>query len=122
MANTTQKFSEKGKITCDKNILLSIVNLATKEIKGVASLSSANLPWHKKIFRNTKYEGVAIRFNMNGSLKVDVYVNIYVGESAPDIAFRIQENIRNSLISMVDIKTTKINVNIMDVVCEKEGN
>lgn len=116
MAEKTQKYGETGKITCDKEILYSIVNLAAKEIKGVASLSKRNLAWYKRIFRKSLYEGVSIRFNANGSLKVDVYINTYVGENVPDLAFRVQENIKNNLSSMVEIKTTKINVHIIDVV------
>ncbi len=120
MAETTQKYGEPGKITVDKDILFSIVNLATKEIKGVAGLSRANLAWYKKLFKKHDYEGVSIKFNANGSLQVDVYINAYVGESVPDLAFRVQENIKNNLSSMVEIKATKINVHVIDVVCEVE--
>ena len=120
MTEKTQKYGETGKITCDKEILYSIVNLAAKEIKGVASLSKANLPWYKRIFKKSLYEGVSIKFNVNGSLKVDVYVNAYVGESVPDLAFRVQENIKNNLSSMVDMKTTKVNVHVIDVVAKIE--
>lgn len=121
MADKTQKYGEVGKITCDKDILYSIVNLAAKEIKGVASLSNANFPWIKRIFKKSSdYEGVSIKFNMNGSLTVDVYINAYVGESVPDLAYRVQENIKNNLSSMVDIKTTKVNIHVMDVVAKIE--
>ena len=57
---------------------------------------------------------------MNGSLTVDVYINAYVGESVPDLAYRVQENIKNNLSSMVDIKTTKVNIHVMDVVAKIE--
>ena len=120
MAETSQKYGETGKITCDKDILFSIVNLAAKEIKGVASLSNSNMPWFKKIFKNSDYEGVSIHFNKNGTLTIDVYVNAYVGESVPDLAYRIQENIKNNLSSMVEMKATKINVHVIDVVCRVE--
>lgn len=120
MANTSHKYGEAGKITCEKDILFSIVNLATKEIKGVASLSNAGMPWYKKIGRKSDYEGVSINFNINGTLKIDVYVNAYVGESVPDLAYRIQENIKNNLSSMVEMKATKVNVHVMDVVCKVE--
>lgn len=116
MAEKTQKYGETGKITCDQEILYSIVNLAAKEIKGVASLSKVNLPWYKRLFKKNLYEGVNIRFNANGSLKVDVYINTYVGENVPDLAYRVQENIKNNLSSMVEMKTTKVNVHIIDVV------
>ena len=120
MANQEQKITGTGKITCDKDILYSIINLATKEIKGVASLSNSCVPWYKRLFRKSDYEGVIIKFNINGTLKIDVYVNAYVGESVPDLAYRIQENIKNNLSSMVDMKATHINVHVMGVVCKVE--
>ena len=110
---------EKGKISLDKNILLSIVNLATKEIKGVAGLSNKNMNWFQKMFGKNNYEGVRIKFDKNGAIKVDVFVNIYVNESAPDIAYKIQENIKNNLASMIEIKASKINVHIDKVICDR---
>ena len=107
--------NEKGQISLDKNILLSIVNLATKEIKGVAGLSNKNMNAFQRIFCKNNYEGVKIAFDKNGSLKVDVYVN----ESAPDIAYKIQENIKNNLAGMIEIKTSKINVHIDKVICDR---
>ena len=110
---------EKGKISLDKDILLSIVNLATKEIKGVAGLSNKNMNLFQRMFAKNNYEGVKIKFDKNGALKVDVFVNVYVNESAPDIAYKIQENIKNNLASMIEIKTSKINVHIDKVVCDR---
>ncbi len=112
-------YNQDGKITCDKNILYSIVNLATKEIKGVARLSNSNLPWYKKLFAKSDYEGVKITFEANGTLKIDVYVDVYVGENMPDLAYRIQENIKNNLSSMVEMKASNINVHVMDVFCDR---
>jgi len=111
--------NEKGQISLDKDILLSIVNLATKEIKGVAGLSDKNMNAFQRMFCKNNYEGVKIAFDKNGSLRVDVYVNIYVNESAPDIAYKIQENIKNNLAGMIEIKTSKINVHIDKVICDR---
>ncbi len=115
----TKLYDQDGKITCDKNILYSIVNLATKEIKGVARLSNSNLPWYKKMFAKGDYEGVKISFEANGTLKIDVYVDVYIGESVPDLAFRVQENIKNNLSSMVEMKASNISVHVMDVICDR---
>ena len=77
MVNIEDNISaNKGKTTCNKRILLSIISLATKEISGVSEL---------------------------------------VGTSVPDISFRVQENIKNNLSSMVDLKTGKINVHVVGV-------
>ena len=108
---------KKGKVEVDRDILLSIINLAAKEINGVESLTNAELPWHKK---RSKSEGVVIKFDINGALNVDVYLRVYVGYSVPDIAYRVQENIKNSLNSMVGIKPGKINIHVCGVACDED--
>lgn len=108
----------KGKVDIDRDILLSIINLATKEINGVESLTNQYLPWYKKIVK-PKSEGVTIKFDANSTLKVDVYIKVYIGYSVPDVAYRVQENIKNSLGTMVGLKPGKINVHVYGVVCDK---
>ncbi len=111
--------TNNGKITLDRKILVSIINLAAKEINGVESVTNSARPWYKKLFK--KYDdGVEIKFEKNGALTVDVYINIYIGFSVPDIAYRVQENIRNSLATMVALKPLKINIHVINVECDKE--
>lgn len=116
----TNTLPKKGRVEIDRDILLSIINLATKEINGVASLTNDYLPWVKKMVK-PKSEGVAIKFDMNGMLNVDVYIRVIIGYSVPDIAFRVQENIKNSLGSMVGIKPGKINVHVLGVTNDDEA-
>ena len=112
-AKNEEKNKNNGKITLDRKILVSIINLAAKEINGVESVTNRQRPWIKKVF-NRYDDGVDIKFEKNGALTVDVYLNIYAGFNVPDIAYRVQENIKNSLATMVALKPLKINVHIMD--------
>ncbi|MGN1201098.1 MAG: Asp23/Gls24 family envelope stress response protein [Candidatus Caccovivens sp.] len=111
--------ANNGKITLDRKILVSIINLAAKEINGVESVTNSTRPWIKKLF-NRYDDGVEIKFEKNGALTIDVYINIYIGYSVPDIAYRVQENIRNSLSTMVALKPLKINIHVINVECDKE--
>ena len=96
------------------NILLSIVNLATKEIAGVASLCDNFGSGIKKIFSTNYTNGVKVAYGKNGVI-VDVYINVYDGYSVPDIAYKVQENIKNGLSSMLDTEIDSINVHIQGV-------
>lgn len=120
MATNKASLLKKGKVDIDRDILLSIINLATKEINGVHSLTNAELPVFKKMKKN-KSEGVSIKFDVNGALNVDVYIIVNIGYAVPDIAYRVQENIKNSLNSMVGIKPGKINVHVCGVNCDDEA-
>ncbi len=111
--------TNNGKITLDRKILVSIINLAAKEIRGVQSVTNSSRPWIKKVF-NKYDDGVDIKFEKNGALIIDVYINVYIGVSVPDIAYRVQENIRNSLATMVALKPLKINIHVLQVECDTE--
>ena len=118
--NKNQITRYKGKITCNRSILLSIINLATKEICGVSELASSFKSKFKSIFSSNKNPGVTIKFNTNGALTVDVYIRIYYGYSVPDIAYKIQENIKNGIAAMVDMKTAKVNVHVMELILSQK--
>lgn len=110
----------KGNVTCNKDILLSVINLAAKEISGVSSLSNDFGSAIKKWFSNNYYEGVKISYDKQDNITVDVYLNVIYGYNVSEIAYRVQENIKNSLSAMIDIDINKINVHVLDVEFPKE--
>lgn len=105
----------KGKITCDRNILLSIISLATKEISGVSSLQDSFGMKFARFFKKSDSTGVKVKFSTNGLLTIDVFVRIFNGNRVPEVACKIQENIKNNISSMVDMRVNKINVHIVGV-------
>ena len=107
--------NNKGKITCDRKILLSIISLAAKEISGVSELVDTPTTKLKRIVNKNDSKGVKLKALPNGKLIIDVYLKVFNGCSVPDISFRVQENIRNNISSMVDMKTGKINIHIVGV-------
>ena len=106
--------AKKGKVTYNKNILLSIINLATKEISGVSSLCDNFGSGIKKLFSNNYTNGVKVEYGKNGVV-VDVYIIVYDGYSVPDIAYKVQENIKNGISSMLDVNIDAINVHVQGV-------
>lgn len=112
--NTGNVQSNKGKVFYNKNILLSIINLAAKEIAGVSRLNSSFASKISKIFSNNFYEGVKI-INSSDGIVIHVYVNVYYGVKVSDVVVKVQESIKNGISSMIDVKINSINVHIMGV-------
>lgn len=106
--------NNKGKVTCNKNILLSIIDLATKEIAGVSSLCDNFGGGIKKFFSTNYTNGVKIEYANNGVV-IDVFINVLYGYSVPEIAYKVQENIKNSISAMLDVKIASINVHVQNV-------
>jgi uncharacterized alkaline shock family protein YloU len=104
----------KGVVTYNKDIVLSVINLAAKEIAGVSSLVANFGSVLTRWFSKNYYEGVKTSY-VNGNMNVDIYMNVYYGYNVSEIAYRVQENIKNSLASMVEMKIDKINVHVLGV-------
>ena len=81
------------------HIVESIIVLAAQEINGVAQL-----------------DGKQVKIEINGNvINVDVYIKVNFGISCKQVAFRVQENIKNSVETMTDYKVKVVNVNILSV-------
>lgn len=105
----------RGKVVCDRKILLSIISLATKEISGVSALVDSFKLKCKKIFNKDASQGVVVKFNKNGKMIIDVYIRVYNTCKVPDISFKVQDNIKNNISSMVEMAASRINVHIVGV-------
>ena len=108
------KKQAKGNVTYGSNIVLSVINLATNEIAGVSSIVTKFSSALKRWFSNNYYEGVKVTYNKD-AMNVDVYINVCFGYNVTEVAYRVQENIKNSLSGMIDIKINRINVHVLGV-------
>lgn len=113
--NPKQVKLESGALKVDNKVLASIVALATKEINGVSKLEQIVENKVKNVFNKGYIPGVNVKFAENGNLMVDVYISIYHGFSVPDVSYKIQENIKNSVATMIASPVKKINVHITSV-------
>lgn len=113
------KKQAKGNVTYGSDIVLSVINLATKEIAGVSSIVTKFSSVLKRWFSNNYYEGVRVSYNKD-AMNVDVYINVCFGYNVTEVAYRVQENIKNSLSGMIDVKINKINVHVLGVEFPKD--
>ena len=113
------KKQAKGNVTYGSDIVLSVINLATKEIAGVSSIVTKFGSILKRWFSNSYYEGVKIT-NIKDAMNIDVYINVCFGYNVTEVAFRVQENIKNSLSGMIDIKINRINIHVLGVEFPKD--
>ncbi len=97
----------------NKNMIVSIVSLATKEINGVIDVYHSTRLNIKRIFNRNIGKGVKIKYTNLGIL-IDIYVVVSTDCQVNDVVYRIQQNVKNSITSLVPMKIKAINVHIMD--------
>ena len=105
---------EKDNVTYKKNVVISIVSLATQEINGVASISRKSVSAIKSALSKNINRGIIVDFE-NNLVHIDVFVNVKFGCSVKDVAFRVQENVKSSIESMTEYKVESVNVHVVGV-------
>lgn len=103
-----------GALSYKKPVVLQIIELAAKEIAGVASLSSTGAV--SSLGKRSK-RGIVISYLEDG-LVIDLFINILFGYAVNDVSFRIQENIKRSVESMTEFKVKQVNIHVSGVLFE----
>ncbi len=112
--------NDDGKVYCGKNIMLSIINLSAKEISGVASLSKNFMSGFKRLFSHNYFEGVKVSYTQSKNLIIDIYLNVFFGYSVADVAYRVQENVKNGISNMISAKIESVNIHVVGVEFSRE--
>ena len=97
----------------NKNMVVSIVSLATKEIQGVIDVYQPTKLSIKRLFNRNVGKGVRIKYTKLGIL-IDIYIIVDTECEVNDVVFKIQQKVKNSITSLLPIKIKAINVHIMD--------
>ena len=103
----------EGKIVYGEGILDNIVILAVSEIEGV----EVYLPHEGK--SKSAVKSVKVRPEKDG-VYVDVYVVVDSSYSVPEVAFRVQENIKHNVEAMTEYHIAEVNVIVKGVSFNEE--
>ena len=101
--NTKDK--QSGKVVYNANIVQNIVDLAIREVEGAMPVDG-------------KRNGISLYFEKDG-VYADVSVVVKYGYNVPELAYRIQQSIKQNVENMTRYKVAEVNVHIQDVTFEE---
>ena len=93
---------QKGRISYNSDIVSGIVMLSLQETEGVDFVPS-------------KGKGIKLCFEKEGVF-VDISIIAHYGYNIPELAFRIQQKIKEMVESMTKYKIAKVDVHVQSVV------
>ncbi len=93
---------QKGKITYNSDIVSGIVAMSLQETEGIELVPS-------------KSKGIKLCFEKEG-IFVDISVIAHYGYKVPELAYRIQQNIKQMVESMTKYKIAKVDVHVQSVI------
>lgn len=104
-----------GKVEIAPEVIEVIAGIAATEIEGVAAMRgnfAAGVV--ERLGKKNHGKGVKVELTNEG-IVVDVYVLMYFGVSIPSVAQRIQDNIRQALLTMTGLDLKEVNVHVVGV-------
>ncbi|KXZ39638.1 Uncharacterized conserved protein YloU, alkaline shock protein (Asp23) family [Alkalithermobacter thermoalcaliphilus JW-YL-7 = DSM 7308] len=111
---------EYGNIKISEDVIATIASLAASEVEGVASMSGGITENITEILgKKNLSKGVKVIVNED-EVFIDLFVLIEYGFVIPDVAWKIQENIKNTVETMTGLKVSEVNVHIQGVSFKKE--
>ena len=98
----TSENKDNGKTVYNAGIVQNIVALAVAEVEGTVSMPG-------------KKNGISLYIEKDG-VYADVSVVVKYGYNIPELAYRIQQSVKQSVENMTRYKVAQVDVHIQDVV------
>ncbi len=111
--------TDLGTIKIHKNVIASIAAIAANEIEGVKSIGRDFRAGILELFGKKALGVIKVVIDKNGDVWLEITLIIKYGYNIPDVANKVQENVRNALEKMTSLSIKDVNINVQGI--EKGG-
>ena len=110
--------TDLGAIRIYKKVISSIAEVSALEIEGVTRISTVFSDKIRKFLGREPANAIKVDIGKNGEVNIEIPLIIAYDYNIPQVADKVQENVRNSVERMTNLSVKNIDVNILGV--EKE--
>ena len=111
--NQTEDEETIGNIKISVEVVSTIAGIAASEIQGVSCMYTSFVDGVAQRLGAKRNNTKGVRVDMSSnSVNIDLYIVVDYGIKIPELAWEIQENVKNSVETMTGLKVSKINIHI----------
>jgi uncharacterized alkaline shock family protein YloU len=105
-----------GGIFVSPDVIVTYVSGAVTGTSGVADLAGGFSDTISKniLGKESKFKGIKIDGTDSG-YTIDIYIIVRYGERIPDVAWNVQQNVKNALEGVMDIAIENVNIHVQGV-------
>lgn len=108
-------------LVISEDVIGIIAGLAAAEVEGVSGMSLGFVDGINQIIGGNKKYSKGVKITLDGKdVVVDLYVIVKYGVRIPDIAFSIQNSVKNSVEAMTGLNVKSVNINVQGVSFDKD--
>jgi uncharacterized alkaline shock family protein YloU len=121
MDENLNKEVEMGIVKISDEVVEVIAGLAASEIEGIEGMSTTLVGGITQMLSGKKNVSKGIKVNVEeDKATIDLYVVVKYGVKIPEVAKKVQENVKKSVESMTGLNVSGINLYIQSIVLPKE--
>lgn len=111
---------EEDNINIAEEVITTIAGIAVSEISGVAEMAGGIAGGITEVLSGKKNLSKGIKAETDGNnVKIAVNIIVNYGVRIPDVAFDIQNKVKQSVETMTGLKVNEVNVHVQGVNIEK---
>lgn len=107
---------EVGTLRIEPDVVGAIAGLAASEVPGVAGMSGVSLV--EMLRKSNLSKGVRVTVGEREAI-VDLYIVLEYGVKIPEVAQRVQENVRSAIETMTSLQVVEVNVHVQSVIMQE---
>ncbi|OGX15184.1 MAG: hypothetical protein A2166_00115 [Omnitrophica WOR_2 bacterium RBG_13_41_10] len=107
--------TDLGTISIHKNVIASVASLAACEIDGVKRIGGDFKTGLLEFVGKKAYFAIKVQIDKNEEVNVDIPLVIKYGYNIPEVANKVQENVRRALEKMTDVLIKDINISVQGI-------
>ncbi|MDD5005633.1 MAG: Asp23/Gls24 family envelope stress response protein [Candidatus Omnitrophica bacterium] len=113
MGNYTK--TELGEIKIHHNVITSIAVEAARQIPGIMRIGRNLKTYFMELVGKSNCAAVKIEFDKNNEIIITIPIIVKFGYNIPEIAAKVQENVKLSVENATNINVKEINVKVKDI-------
>ena len=111
---------EEDNINIAEEVITTIAGIAVSDISGVAEMAGGIAGEITEVLSGKKNLSKGIKAETDGkNAKIDVNIIVNYGVRIPDVAFDIQNKVKQAVETMTGLKVDEVNVHVQGVNIEK---
>ena len=107
--------TDLGTISIHKNVIASVASLAACEIDGVKRIGGDFKTGLLELIGKKAYFAIKVQIDKNEEVNVDIPLVIKYGYNIPEVANKVQENVRRALEKMTDVLIKDIDISVQGI-------
>lgn len=108
-------------LNISEDVIGIIAGIAAAEVEGVSGMTLGLVDGINQILGSNKKYSKGVKIELEGNeVIIDLYVIVKYGVKIPDVAFSIQNSVKNSVEAMTGLNVKAVNINVQGITFEKE--